>query len=241
MNTITSVSIILLVAVLGYALVQWTRLRAGPPLPTKRRRIAALELEPVRQKAIKRHGWDDAKATILEAEYRDFLILLAENDGKTVSPWSDDLDLFWHEHILDTQRYAQDCKWIFGHFIQHDPHIDKRPSHHEQTKNMTMVLRKAQLDAREDRRRRVAVTSASSSTASDGFDLVTWGCAADTSTSHSHGGSSHSSGDSSHGSHGHSCGGSSGHSCGGGGHSCGGGHGCGGHGCGGGGGCGGGH
>jgi hypothetical protein len=182
---------------------------------------------------------NEGKAKALESEYRDFLVLLAENDGKTISPWSDDLDLFWHEHILDTRRYVQDCKWMFGHFIQHDPHIEKRPRHHEETRRTTMALRQAQLAAREERRRGAESTPASA-TASDGFDVVTWGCSADTGSS-AHGGS-----------HGHSCGADGGHGHGGGhscgGHSCGGhgcgGHGCGGHGCGGhgcGAGCGGGH
>jgi hypothetical protein len=129
-----------------------------------------LELDAVREKATKRHGWDEGKAKALENEYRDFLILLAENDGKTISPWRDDLDLLWHEHILDTRRYAQDCKWIFGHFIQHDPHIEKRPYHHAETRRATMALREVQLrDGRSDgsspsrhpppRRRATALTS----------------------------------------------------------------------------------
>jgi hypothetical protein len=211
-------------------LYQWALLRAGPPLHIKRRRIASLALDVVREKATKRHGWNESKAKVLENEYRDFLILLAENHGKTISPWSDDLDLFWHEHILDTRKYAQDCKLIFGHFIQHDPHIEKRPYHHEETRRATMALREAQLTAREERRK-AAESSPATSTAGDGFDIATWGCSADTGSS-SHGGS-----------HGHSCGGDGGHGHGGGhscgGHSCGGGHGCGGHGCGAG--CGGGH
>jgi hypothetical protein len=91
-------------------LVGWPeRSKVGPPLPVKRRRIAALHLTTVREKAMRRHGWDEATSTSLEADYRDFLMLLAENDGLMVSPWSDDLDLFWHEHILDTRRYAADC------------------------------------------------------------------------------------------------------------------------------------
>jgi len=215
MNNIDTLAGIGAIATLGYMLYQWARLRAGPPLAIKRRRIVGLELDAVREKATKRHGWEEGRAKALEDEYRDFLILLAENDGKTISPWSDDLDLFWHEHILDTRRYAQDCKWIFGHFVQHDPHIEKRPYHHEETRRATMTLREAQLEARAARRR-AAESSPAEATAGDGCDIASWGCSADTGCG-AHGGS-----------HGHSCGG----------HGCGG-HGCGGHGCGAG--CGGGH
>jgi hypothetical protein len=219
MNDIEVIAGIGAIGTLGYMLYHWAHLRVGPPLAIKRRRIAALELDAVRDKATKRHGWDEGKAKVLESEYRDFLILLAENDGKTISPWSDDLDLFWHEHILDTRKYAQDCKSIFGHFIQHDPHIEKRPYRHEETRRATMALREAQLREREERRK-AAESSPATATAGDGFDIATWGCSADT-------------GSAAHvGSHGHSCGADGGgHSCGDG-HSCGG-HGCGGHGCGG--------
>jgi hypothetical protein len=153
MNDIEVIAGIGAIGTLGYMLYHWAHLRVGPPLAIKRRRIVALELDAVREKATKRHGWDEGRAKVLESEYRDFLILLAENDGKTISPWSDDLDLFWHEHILDTRKYAQDCKCIFGHFIQHDPHIHKRPYHHEETRRATIALREAQLAQREERRK----------------------------------------------------------------------------------------
>jgi hypothetical protein len=226
--------------------------RKGPSLPTKRRRIAALDLAPVRRKAMKRHRWSKPKARSLEADYRDFLILIAENGGKTISPWTDDLDLFWHEHILDTARYAKDCRWIFGRFIQHDPHVDRNPYRHESTKQSTIALREAQLEARAERRR----VPGPDAFAHDGFDIATWGCAAAPREAHgSHGGAhaaggswdysggEHSSGHhgtaGDHGSGGHDGGGhdgGGGHDAGGGhdgggGHSCGG-HSCGGHGCG---------
>ncbi|HTQ42229.1 MAG TPA: hypothetical protein VMI75_05670 [Polyangiaceae bacterium] len=54
-------------------LYQWARLRAGPPLAIKRRRIAILALDAVREKVTKRHGWTEGNAKVLEGEYRDFL------------------------------------------------------------------------------------------------------------------------------------------------------------------------
>jgi hypothetical protein len=30
-------------------------------------------------------------------------------------------DLIWHEHMLDTKRYAQDCGRLFGRFLHHVP------------------------------------------------------------------------------------------------------------------------
>lgn len=201
------------------------------PVQTKRRRIAQLDLSPEREKIMKRHNWDEAKASNMEAEYRDFLILLAENPDKIVSPWSNDLDLFWHEHILNTRKYAIDCDHIFGHLIQHDPHIEKDPIKHKETKVSTTALREAQLAARARRQQEAQTQQAttSSSGCSANYDLVMWGC----STEPSHAGTGHSSHDTG-GAHtsDHSCGGhGGGHSCGG--HSCSSGHSCGGHSCGG--------
>jgi hypothetical protein len=212
MMPLTVIVWVVLAAVFVTLLVATRRWSAS--LAIQRRRIVGLDLSAVREKATKRHAWTENQSRVLEAEYRDFLILLAENPGKTISPWSDDLDLFWHEHILDTRRYAKECLWIFGRFIQHDPNIDRRPSHHGETRRTTLALREAQLAAREARRRAAAEASES---AGDGFDVVMWGCSADTGSTH--------------GSEGHSCGAHGGDH--GGGHSCGG-HSCGGHGCGGG-------
>ncbi|MFI5296884.1 MAG: hypothetical protein ACHREM_02205 [Polyangiales bacterium] len=233
MNNYIIIGITIATAV--FCLFVWRQHKAGPPLPLKRRRIAGFDLTPVREKAMKRHGWTEARASELEAEYRDFLILIAENTDSTISPWTNDLDLFWHEHILDTKRYARDCASIFGHLIQHDPHIEKDPYRHQTTKDSTISLRAEQLKARAERRRTAPKTQGSSSS-SDGFDVATWGCSASSNHSHGHhsNGASHDSVGGNHG--GHSCGG--GHSDGGAGHSCGGhscgGHSCGGHGCGGG-------
>ncbi len=198
------------------------RARKRPQVPLMRRAIVRLDLGAIRQKAAERHGWSGETAQALEDEYRDFLILIAENPGSVISPWSDALDLFWHEHILDTARYAADCKRIFGRFIQHDPHISRNPYRHESTIKRTMELREAQLLSRKERQERAA--SGAGGVASDGFNVATWGCASVDSGHHGPGG--HSCGAGGHHGDGHS---------GGGGHSCGGGHGCGGHGCGGGG------
>src|SRR5579872_6424113 len=82
-----------------------SRLRRRSRLPLMRRAIVRLDLDAVRQKAAQRHGWSLEAAKDLEDQYRDFLVLIAENPGIVISPWSDALDLFWHEHILDTARY----------------------------------------------------------------------------------------------------------------------------------------
>jgi hypothetical protein len=106
-------------------------------------KVAGLDLQPVRQKfAIKKGFWWRVRwdAERIEQEYRQFLYLIICNPDKTVIPWSGDLDDFWHEHILDTAKYAQDCNTILGGFIHHNPHSPKNTISHgkalEETRKM---------------------------------------------------------------------------------------------------------
>lgn len=90
--------------------------------------VQNINLSIIKEKFKSKKGWwwqlwhnaDD-----VEREYRQFLLLVAENPGKIIVPWSQDLDDFWHEHILDTVKYQRDCDEICGKFIHHDPNIKK--------------------------------------------------------------------------------------------------------------------
>jgi len=176
-----------------------------------------LELNSVRDALIEKQGWSLERAEAARAEYVRFLTLLRRRPGFMVIPWpneegQDDLDQFWHQHILDTAKYAADCNALFGRMIHHNPHV-VRGSGNER-------------DAIEKTQRLYARTFSTGSYGRpvNSADLVGCGaCAAVDLVGASHGGHGH--GD---GSHGHS--GDGGHG-GDGGHSCGG-HGCGGHGCG---------
>ena len=33
------------------------------------------------------------------------------------------IDTYWHQHILDTRKYADDCQTILGFFLHHDPYF----------------------------------------------------------------------------------------------------------------------
>lgn len=61
----------------------------------------------------------------IETEYRQFLYLLGKFPGEMFVPWTQNLDDLWHEHILDTSKYAADCDSLFGRFIHHNPHLVK--------------------------------------------------------------------------------------------------------------------
>jgi hypothetical protein len=193
-----------------------------------KRHIQQLDLASVRAKLQEKMGWSAQQALHVEGDYKRFLYALAHKRQEDIlSPPTQEVDEFWHQHILDTRKYRDDCQTVFGHYVDHTPGLE------------------ADKQKRADRRRQeiyqeydIDTTSFDSGSSSGTHDHDKHTCG---SISHSHAGDSHS-----HGTHGHDAGGThgdagSGHSGGDGGNggdsgggdggsSCGGGS-CGGGGC----------
>lgn len=90
----------------------------------KLKALANLDLEPVRRLLIQKEKWTDAQARETEIAYRRFLTLMILNPTETLVP-TDQIDAFWHMHVLDTQKYERDCKAVFGKYLHHNPHLAK--------------------------------------------------------------------------------------------------------------------
>lgn len=67
-------------------------------------------------------GWSAEECDSAESEYKQFLILKREYPEKDIVPHGV-IDKFWHQHILDTVKYAEDCQNIFGSFLHHFPYF----------------------------------------------------------------------------------------------------------------------
>lgn len=70
-------------------------------------------------------GWSLERANAVEFEYRRFLYLMKKFPQEQTAPLQD-VDTFWHYHILDTMKYAIDCEAVFGYFLHHFPYIGLR-------------------------------------------------------------------------------------------------------------------
>jgi hypothetical protein len=70
-------------------------------------------------------GWSREMVDRMEVEYKQFLTLLVKYPDATIAP-SKDVDAFWHGHILDTMKYAEDCEQVFGYFLHHFPYFGMR-------------------------------------------------------------------------------------------------------------------
>lgn len=77
-------------------------------------------------------AWGRWDAMIAIQVYSYFLGLIDLYPDRALVP-TPLLDYVWHLHILDTQRYRQDCLALFGQFIDHHPqgaacHLPERPT-----------------------------------------------------------------------------------------------------------------
>ena len=70
-------------------------------------------------------GWSQEYTDHVERLYRRYLCMTFLNPKRSYVP-TRDLDLFWHQHILDTRAYAEDCQNIFGYFLHHFPYFGMR-------------------------------------------------------------------------------------------------------------------
>jgi hypothetical protein len=89
------------------------------------RQIELIDLEKVKKKLMSavRHGgqeWDEDLTEEAVDFYRKFLTLCTFYKGLKFVP-TGDIDTVWHQHILDTKKYQNDCKEYLGFFLHHNP------------------------------------------------------------------------------------------------------------------------
>src|SRR5215472_16689173 len=87
--------------------------------------IRDLDLSSVSASVVEKLGWSLEKAQRVEDCYKRFLYALAHRKkDDLLSPPSQEVDDFWHQHILDTRKYREDCHKVFGHYVDHTPRLD---------------------------------------------------------------------------------------------------------------------
>ncbi len=100
------------------------------PAPQVISAIQALDLEPVKLRVMDAElgeGWTREYADSIELAYKNYLTMLVKYpDNAEDILLSEDVDEFWHTHILQTMKYADDCQEMFGNFLHHSPHVGER-------------------------------------------------------------------------------------------------------------------
>jgi len=85
--------------------------------------INNINFNPIINKLESQMGWDKAHALEICELYRRFLFLQRKYGHLYNLPYPEDIDGFWHVHILDTKNYIKDCDAIFGHYLNHYPYF----------------------------------------------------------------------------------------------------------------------
>lgn len=87
--------------------------------------ILSLNFERIKHKLANKpakEAWSKSKIDQADKEYRRYLTMILLNPSTSIVP-SQLMDEFWHQHILDTKAYREDCHKVFGKFIDHFPYF----------------------------------------------------------------------------------------------------------------------
>ena len=87
--------------------------RENTDLEVARNYINSIDFSNIIRKMVQHQGWRQKDAIAVSQMYRHFLCLHKKYGGQHTLPPSEEIDAFWHNHILDTQQYRKDCQAIF--------------------------------------------------------------------------------------------------------------------------------
>ena len=86
--------------------------------------LPQLDLAPIRTRVAKGDsGLTAEQLDELEIKYLRFLMLCKAEPNIRHEP-DNDVDRYWHAHILHTKQYTEDCQRYFGYFLHHEPNVN---------------------------------------------------------------------------------------------------------------------
>lgn len=92
-------------------------------MDTARDYINSIDFSNVINKMVRHQGWRHKDAVAVSRMYRHFLWLHKKYGEDHTLPPSEEIDAFWHNHILDTKQYRKDSQAIFGRYFDHYPYL----------------------------------------------------------------------------------------------------------------------
>jgi hypothetical protein len=106
-------------------------------------KLEELDFSMVKKKVLINEPFSGELVDTIEKWYKRFLFLNYKYSNYSIVP-NELIDLFWHNHILDTRKYQSDCVVLFGNFLHHFPYFGMRDEEdrkqlnlsYEQTKKM---------------------------------------------------------------------------------------------------------
>ena len=106
----------------------------------------SLDFGDIANKAAKNNNWTEKEKNYAIDWYVKHLYLCIKYPSLPIAAISKSADELWHQHILDTRKYATDCQQIAGRFLNHTP-IYNEPSDFEiAAYNNTLKLYQQEFD-----------------------------------------------------------------------------------------------
>jgi hypothetical protein len=84
--------------------------------------IEELDFSNIKIKLVRQNKISEKQINHTENDYRRFLKLILLFPREKIVP-TNEIDIFWHEHILDSKRYVPETTKIFGQYLHHDPNF----------------------------------------------------------------------------------------------------------------------
>lgn len=82
----------------------------------------SLDFTQMNKKLVDVYKWSESDVEVLHDTYMKWLALQACYPDVAFAP-NVKLDEYWHTHILDTQKYMEDCQFVFGRYLHHYPYF----------------------------------------------------------------------------------------------------------------------
>ena len=84
--------------------------------------VNTLEFDQMNDKLVTFYGWSQEDVSLMNDYYKKWLSLHVCYPELATAP-SMKLDEYWHTHILDTEKYMEDCQMVFGKYLHHYPYF----------------------------------------------------------------------------------------------------------------------
>lgn len=97
------------------------------PIVDVKKYIDEFDLSMIAAAMVKKQNWLLSEVEEGLRFYRNFLYLNYKYPNVSLVP-SEDIDEIWHNHILHTKKYRDDCEKIFGNYLDHLPSLAKEGS-----------------------------------------------------------------------------------------------------------------
>lgn len=95
-----------------------------PTLEEAKAYITTIDFSMVVDKIVATKHWKKADVLKIGDLYKNYLFLQKKYSPEYDKlPPSEEIDEFWHNHILDTKKYRVDCEKIFGFYLDHYPYF----------------------------------------------------------------------------------------------------------------------